>query len=344
MSTQVFLSYLQDRRPLVEAWLHDHGWSCDVPGRASTDLGRYLYAPLAHYHAGGGKRVRPVLALLGCEAVGGLPEAALAAGCAIEFFQSAALIHDDIADDGELRRGEPCLHLTQGIGMAINIGDAALVQVTDAILGDEELDHATRLKVLGHIVDMERRTLEGQALDLGWVRDGRWDLTTQDYLIMATLKTSHYSAATPLMAGAICGGANARMVEALGKLGRSAGLAFQIQDDLLNLVGDAESQGKDFRSDITEGKRTLVMVHALEVLSPEDRDELARILNAGTSDEALLERAVSIVRSSGSIDYARGYARRLADDAKQTARNLDIMEDARDVLISMTDFFVERAS
>ena len=344
MAGQGFVSYLQKRRPLVESWLRDHAWTSDEQARTAADLDCYLYAPLAHYHMGGGKRVRPILALLGCEAVGGAPECALATGCAIELFQSAALIHDDIADGGELRRGEPCLHLAQGVGMAINTGDAALVQVTDTILTDEHLDPAKQLAVLRLMVDMERRTLEGQALDLGWVRDNRWDLIAADYLAMASLKTSYYSAATPLMAGAVCGGADAHTVDELGKLGKSAGLAFQIQDDLLNLVGDAATQGKDFRSDITEGKRTLVMVHALETLPPSDRAELARILNAGTTSKDELDHAVSMVYACGSIDYAQECARKLADDAKQTLANLDIMKDARDLLASMTDFFVERRS
>ena len=113
--SNTFPGYLKERLPLVEQALSRvaaaplDGTSC-----ATADLSRYLYAPLAHFTSGGGKRVRPVLCLLGAEAVGAAPERALSAGIAIELFQSAALIHDDIADESELRRGEPCLYVTEG--------------------------------------------------------------------------------------------------------------------------------------------------------------------------------------------------------------------------------------
>ena len=118
---------------------------------------------------------------------------------------------------------------------------------------------------------MTCRTVEGQALDLGWARDGRYDITPEDYLTMAIHKTAHYSGAVPLAVGAIVGGADDEIVEALRSYGLDTGLAFQIQDDLLNLVGTDEAKKKDFRSDITEGKRTLVVVHALQNAAPRTR-------------------------------------------------------------------------
>lgn len=117
----LFLVYLRDKLPLVERALRDADATATTAGDVApaADLDRYLYGPLAHFTAGGGKRVRPVLALLGAEAVGGRAEQALSSGVAIELFQSAALIHDDIADASELRRGEPCLYRTEGEGLAI---------------------------------------------------------------------------------------------------------------------------------------------------------------------------------------------------------------------------------
>ena len=337
-----FAAYLAEKRTLVEAWIADHAWEVSADGGSADDLARYLYTPLARYNMGGGKRVRPVLALLGAEAVGGDTACALASGCAIELFQSAALIHDDIADEGELRRGEPCLHLTMGTGLAINVGDAALVEASDAILGDENLTSEQRLRVLGELVAMERRTLEGQALDLGWVRDKRWDLTAADYLTMASHKTAFYSAATPLAMGAICGGGTNEQIEALRAFGMDAGLAFQIQDDLLNLVGDAEAQGKDFRSDITEGKRTLVVTKALELLDAASRIELVAILSEHTTDVARIDRAVELMESSGAIDFARHTARGLANGAANHLAGVELMPHAKTALLSMANFFVER--
>ena len=337
-----FAAYLAAKRPLVEAWLSDHAWSAPPGEPTATDLDSFLYAPLARYNAGGGKRVRPVLALLGAEAVGGDAACALAAGCAVELFQSAALIHDDIADEGELRRGEPCLHLTMGLGLAINVGDAALVEASDAILTDTSLTADTRLRLMSELMAMERRTLEGQALDLGWVRDKRWDISTSDYLTMASLKTAFYSAATPLALGAICAGGTNEQVEALRAFGMDAGLAFQIQDDLLNLVGDAVAQGKDFRSDITEGKRTLVVTKALELLDAASRIELVSILASHTTDTAQVDRAVELMQTSGAIDFARDYALSLTRGAAEHLTAVELTPDAVTTLLSMANFFVER--
>jgi len=190
---------------------------------------------------------------------------------------------------------------------------------------------------------MERRTLEGQALDLGWVRDRRWDLAPDDYLAMATLKTAHYSCATPLVIGAICGGGTAGQVEALRSFGLDAGLAFQIRDDLLNLTGDAAEQGKDFRSDITEGKRTLAALAALARLDGAGRAELESILSADTGDEPALARAVELMEASGALAYADACARGLVESAVGTISEADIAQDARTTLVSMAHYFIERA-
>ncbi|RVU97479.1 polyprenyl synthetase family protein [Coriobacteriales bacterium OH1046] len=337
MGGRQFVSYLAQKKPLVDAWLSEHAWTRAED--ASADLDGYLYEPLARFTAGGGKRVRPVLALLGCEAVGAAPERALAAGCAIELFQSAALIHDDIADKSELRRGERCLHLTHGTGLALNVGDAALIEASCAILEDPLLDDGTRLKVLDAFLTMERRTIEGQALDLGWVRDNRWDA---DYLEMATLKTAYYSCASPLAIGALCGGADEDQIRVLEAFGLDAGLAFQLQDDLLNLTGDAAKQGKDFMSDIAEGKRTLAVTHALEALEGDARTELISILEAGTTDRVLLARAVDLLDQAGALAYVRDLAHSMVARAADALAQAAISSDARATLASMADYFVER--
>ena len=275
--------------------------------------------------------------------MGGDPAAALSTAAAIEYFQSAALIHDDIADKSELRRGEPCTYVTEGTGVAINIGDLGLVNVLALVLRDEKLPADVRSDVAERLVQMEERTLEGQALDLGWARDGRWDISVEDYLYMASHKTAYYSAAVPLVTGALCGGGTPEQLRALDEFGMRAGLAFQLQDDLLNLVGDAEAQGKDFRSDITEGKRTLLVVWALAHLGDLQRDELLHILGREATDAVALARAVELIDASGAVDYVRGYARELVADAKAHLVGARLEETPRDVLLSMADFFVERA-
>lgn len=188
-----FAQFLKDHQvdinPCMEAYF------CGRTDRA--DLDTFLYAPLRAFSANAGKRHRPLICMLACQAVGGTFTDALAPAAAIEHFQSAALIHDDIADHGELRRGEPCMHRTQGIGIATNCGDLELTTVTSIILADDSLSADLKVRLLGELTAMTERTIEGQALDLGWVRDDRFDISVEDYLAMATLKTAYYSGATP---------------------------------------------------------------------------------------------------------------------------------------------------
>lgn len=331
-----FMSFLNDHYAKVDELIASYY----VGNGSHPDMDAYLYAPLAKYSANGGKRTRPVVCFLGCMAVGGSAELASSAAASVEHFHTAALIHDDIADEGELRRGEPCLHLTMGLGLAINAGDLALSQVTGTVLQDDRLDDATKVRVLGELVRMTTRTIEGQALDIGWARDARWDISEDDYLAMASHKTAYYSVAVPLACGAIIGGGTDEQVEALRSFGMATGLAFQLQDDLLNLVGDKESVAKDFRCDITEGKRTLMVVHALA--NPQVSEELRGILSAHTTDSELLARAVELMEQAGSIAHARELSLKLVREAKEALAPVELARPAKDLLFSMADFFIER--
>lgn len=313
-----------------------------IPRGSHPDMDAYLYGPLLEYSRNGGKRHRPLICFAACLAVGGDATKAVSAAAAIEHFHTAALIHDDIADDAELRRGEPCLHLREGLGLAINMGDLGLQLVNGTVAKDPDLDDSTKLRVLNELIDMTRRTIEGQALDIGWARDGRYDITPEDYLVMATCKTAHYSGAVPLAIGAIIGGGTETQIEGLRNYGLDTGLAFQIQDDLLNLVGKAESTKKGFRDDVTEGKRTLVVVHALQSLEGADRSRLVELLSSRTKEPADLEEAVSIMERAGSIDYARSYAENLTSIAKNRLFDMIDPSPARDILVSMADWFVSR--
>ena len=306
----------------------------------NADINAYLYDPLGAFAENAGKRHRPLICMLAAQAVGGTFESAISAAAAIEHFQSAALIHDDIADHGKLRRGKPCMYLTDGEGIAINCGDLALSLVTGTVLDDASLTSDVKIRLLHELVDMTTRTIEGQALDLGWVRDERFDLTVNDYLTMATLKTAHYSGATPLACGAIIGGGTEEQIAALREFGLHTGLAFQIQDDLLNLIGREAAKEKDFRTDITEGKRTLMAVYALG--EPAYHDEVEAILRSGTEDPEQLAHAVELFRQAGAIDYARDYSFELTRKAKEALKGVDLDRHCKALFMSMADFFVER--
>jgi len=306
------------------------------------DMRRYLYDLVADFTANAGKRHRPLICLLACEAVGGDPEKAWPSAAAIEHFHTAALIHDDIEDSSLTRRDEPCLHIREGEGLAINAGDLALALVCGTVVDDPGLDDATKLRVLAELVAMTTRTIEGQALDIGWARDDRFDLSVEDYLVMANHKTAFYSGSVPLAVGAIIGGGTEAQIAALREFGMAAGLAFQVQDDILNLVGTREATKKDFRSDITEGKRTLVAIHALQHAQGADR--LLELLSGRTTDSTQLDEAVSIMESAGSIEFASEYARALVLDAKSSLDAALPSSKAKRTLESMADFFVKRSN
>jgi len=310
--------------------------------RGGGDINKYLYNPLEAYSHNAGKRHRPLICLLACEAVGGDPHKAETSAAAIEHFHTAALIHDDIQDEATTRRGEPCFHIKEGVALAINAGDLALSQVTGAVVADPLLDDTTKIRVLDELVEMTTRTIEGQALDIGWVRDNRFDITIEDYLMMANHKTAYYSGAVPLAIGAIIGGADERTVEALRSFGMATGLAFQIQDDILNLAG--KDRSKDFRGDITEGKRTLIAIHALNHSSGADHERLLELLQAHTTDANELHEAVELIRASNSIDFASDYALELVQVAKAQLQDVLPESRAKELLLAMGDFFVARSN
>lgn len=313
-----------------------------IPHGDHPDMDRYLYGPLMKYSKNGGKRHRPLIALAGCLVVGGDMNKAISSAAAIEHFHTAALIHDDIADEAELRRGEPCLHLSEGLGLALNMGDLGLSLVNGTVINDPALDDAVKVRVVTELIEMTRRTIEGQAMDIGWARDARYDITPEDYLIMATHKTAHYSGAVPLAIGAIVGGGTEAQIEGLRNFGLDTGLAFQIQDDLLNLIGEEESTKKDFRSDITEGKRTLIVVHALHHGTEQQCARLVEILSNKEKDPDVLAEAVEIMQETGSIEYARNYAQNLTSISKNRLLGVVDPSPARDLLVSMADWFVNR--
>ena len=338
MSVDLFVDYLAEVSPEIDVKLHGY-----LDGVAEgSPLHRYLYGILDEFISRGGKRVRPAMAMLACAAAGGEPRKALASGCAIEVFHAAALIHDDIMDASLLRREQKCAHILHGIPLAINAGDYALGLVCTIVVRDPLLEDRTKIAVLDVIGVMSARTVEGQALDVGWVRDDLYDLTPDDYLNMALGKTGYYSGIAPLKVGAIIAGATAQEEEAPEAFGKNSSIAFQIQDDLLNILGDERTMGKDYLSDILEGKRTLMVIHCLAEASPADRQRLVDLLRLGQrkdNDQAL--EVVAMLQRYGSIEYARSYARRLIVDARSYLTAMR-ESDAREVLGSMADFFLER--
>lgn len=325
--------------------------------RSKEDLKRYLYDPFTHFSLQKGKRIRPALWLLGAYLFdktlleqGTERETLLRMCTACEHFQTAALIHDDIADRSMYRRGELCLYKTEGIGLALNVGDCALVYALRVIMQEKSLAPSVRHALIDEFCRMEQETIEGQALDLGWARDKRWDLELDDYLVMAQKKTAYYSCATPLVLGALCANAPKRAIAALRSFGKAAGLAFQLQDDYLNIFGDSKAQGKDFRSDILEGKRTYLSLYALRHLPQDKQQHLQALLDPATPraqecSEAKARRtqeAAALIKLSGADVASRETAQKLLTQAKAALAPDLFTDDARALLDDLCRLFVER--
>ena len=243
---------------------------------------QWLYDPMADYphRAGEGGEGH---ALPGqCDAFGGAQDDALTVAAAIELAHCAFLVHDDIQDGSLTRRGGPTLHRREGVPLALNAGNAlALVSVDALRAGCWRFGHKLSGRILEEFRAAVWRTLEGQALELGWRRDGVVDLSAHDYLAMVLGKTCWYTTIAPLRVGALIGSRGNADLAAMSRFGLFLGAAFQITDDVLNVTGGEAVYGKAIRGDLREGKRTLMLIHLLAVAEPQDRRVLVDLLAAG---------------------------------------------------------------
>ncbi|GAB4310589.1 MAG: short chain isoprenyl diphosphate synthase IdsA [Methanobacteriaceae archaeon] len=291
-----------------------------------------------HLIKAGGKKLRPSLVVLSCEAVGGKPENALKTAAAMELIHTFSLIHDDIMDKDELRRGEPSVHVLWGEPMAILAGDTIFSKAFDAILETEinDVSSSRVLEALKTVVDSCIKICEGQACDMGF--EEKFDVKEKEYLNMIYKKTAALIAAAT-RSGAILGGGSPEQVEALSEYGRLIGMAFQIQDDYLDVISDAEEIGKPAGSDIVEGKMTLMVVHTIEKASPEDKEKLISILKSNREDQ--VEEAISLFEKYDSIEYTRNIA---LNNVKQAKELLNILDDSesKDALLNIADFVLQR--
>jgi geranylgeranyl diphosphate synthase type I len=291
-----------------------------------------------HLIKAGGKKLRPSLVVLSCEAVGGRTEDALKTGAAMELIHTFSLIHDDIMDKDEMRRGKPSVHILWGEPMAILAGDTLFSKAFENVLETDaqSVPPQRTVNALKTVVDSCIKICEGQALDIGF--EGKLDVKEEEYMEMIYKKTAALIAAST-KAGAIIGGGTEEQIEALSEYGRLIGLAFQIQDDYLDVVSDAEKIGKPVGSDIVEGKMTLMVVHALANASDEDKTKLVSILEANNED--LVDDAIAIFNKYGSIEYTRDIA---LDNVKTAKGLLDVLEEseAKESLKLVADFVLDR--
>jgi geranylgeranyl diphosphate synthase type II len=294
------------------------GVRTQLPPRAARGS---LEEMVADYPRRGGKALRPALCLATCEAFGGRLDEALPSAVALELLHNAFLVHDDIEDGSLLRRGRPTLHATWDVPSAINAGDAlALMGHTSLRANRDRLGSRIADLVAREFEEMARHTVEGQAVELAWRRDGVFDLTPEDYLDLILRKTCWYTTIHPLRVGALIGSWGTADPEPLTRFGFYLGAAFQIQDDVLNLIGEESQYGKERDGDLYEGKRTLLLIHVLTHARPDERAWLERFLRADRAERTAAD--VSEVRrlfdDHGSLAFTRRFAAGIADAATTT--------------------------
>ncbi|MEQ1786787.1 MAG: polyprenyl synthetase family protein [Acidimicrobiales bacterium] len=310
----------------------------------------WLYRVARSYPSRVGKAIRPTLCLAANEAFGGEDADVLPVAVAIELLHNAFLVHDDIVDGSEQRRGRPTLSAEYGASLALNAGDAL------AVLANQVLRRHSRSmpadladRVLEEFDTMALRTLEGQATELGWRRDKVVGLTPEDYLDLIMHKTCWYTTIHPLRVGALVGSAGAADLRPMVRFGFHLGAAFQIQDDLLNLVGDEQEYGKEIDGDLYEGKRTLVLIHLMHHARGDDRAAVEHYLSLERDerDAEVVAQVRALMADYGSIEFTRAYAAGIAGAA------LDAFDDAfggvdpgeaTELLRSLVPYMLDRRS
>jgi geranylgeranyl diphosphate synthase type II len=293
-----------------------------------------LYAPNDYFLGLGGKRIRPVLCLMGNELFEEINEDAYAVATAIELFHNFTLIHDDIMDKAPLRRGMVTLHEKYGSSTALLAGDVMLVAAYECLSGIS----VSHLKSVMQVFNKTAREVcEGQEYDMDF--ESRASVKLEEYIHMIELKTSVLLAAS-LQMGAILGGAGESNQRKLYEFGRNLGIAFQVQDDYLDAFGDPEKFGKQVGGDILSNKKTFLLIKAMEAAQGDDALQLAELLQSSPSDK--VERMLGIFRRCGVDEWAISLKDRYLDAAFACLDDIAVISARKQALRQLAAFLVKR--
>jgi geranylgeranyl diphosphate synthase type II len=310
-------------------------------GAVPSDGPAELTEACRHALSGGGKRLRAILVMLACQAVGGRGRSAVPAGCAVEIMHNFTLVHDDIMDHAPTRRGRPTVHVRWGLNAALLSGDVLLALAYRQLLRtrSQRLPLLTSLFTTGVL-----EVCEGQALDLEF--EGRTNVTVEEYFAMIEKKTGRLFSLSAEIGGIIGGGSRTH-VAALKRFGHYLGRAFQLQDDLLDVTADEEQFGKTIGGDIVEGKRTFLLLRAAERARGRDRALLRTLLRRGSAalgPRAGLVRTISgIYERTGILEETR---RQIASNTRRAVTSLEALPagEATAMLRWLSEALANRAS
>jgi geranylgeranyl diphosphate synthase type II len=293
-----------------------------------------LYEPADYFLGLGGKRIRPVLCLMGNELFGPMEEDAWALATAIELFHNFTLIHDDIMDRAPLRRGKPTVHDKYGSSTAILTGDVMMV-VAYEYIGKIASPHIRRILHLFN--QTAAQVCEGQQLDMDF--ETREQVTMEEYLHMIGLKTSVLLAAS-LQLGSILGGAGLGNQDKIYQFGKNLGLAFQIQDDYLDCYGDADKFGKKVGGDIVANKKTFLLIKTLEVATAAQRRRMKELETAAPDEK--IAGMLQLFHDCGVDAWVRELKDKYRQAAVQSLEDIAVLSVRKEPLRELIDLLLQR--
>ena len=297
----------------------------------------HLYEPITYTMDLGGKRLRPVLVLMACEAVGGDINRALTPAIGLEMFHNFTLLHDDVMDKADIRRGKPTVHVKWDDNTAILSGDAMLTMATQLIA-------QAPADVMPQVMDLYNRTAmeiyEGQQYDVDFEK--RSDVTVDEYIEMIRLKTSVLLGCACKM-GALIGGADEATAQLFYKVGENLGLAFQLQDDMLDVWGDEATFGKAIGGDIMNNKKTFLLINAMQRATGDHKVELSLWLSTPNASRAVKVPAVTAIYDALNLrDLSLDAINRYNDEALEALSKIAISDEARSEFANFITRLVKR--
>jgi len=293
-----------------------------------------LYEPNEYFLSWGGKRIRPVMCLMGNELFDEIHPDSFELATAIELFHNFTLIHDDIMDEAPLRRGMETVHMKYGLSTALLAGDVMLIKAYDYL---NKIQPQYLHRIIHLFNKTAREVCEGQQMDMDFEQSS--SVSLDDYIQMISLKTSVLLAAS-LEMGAIIGGASEGNCKHLYEFGKNLGIAFQVQDDYLDAFGDPEKFGKDVGGDIRQNKKTFLMLHALEVANPEQRSRLLQLMQQNPPDK--VEQILQIFRDCNIDEWAKELKDKYLQTALQHLEAIAVRSVRKEPLQELANFLIQR--
>jgi len=290
-----------------------------------------------HYIVAGGKRLRPFFVLKSYSLLAKNYEMIIPAAAAIEILHTFSLIHDDIMDQDSIRRNVPTVHIKWNKSLAILAGDFLLSQ-TFVFVEQAKISHDIKYRILLELGNASSNICEGQALDMNF--EERDDVSTKEYLNMVELKTAALFE-TSAFIGGLCANASELQIESLREFGKKFGICFQIIDDILGLIGEEKKFGKPIGSDLRKGKKTYLLIYALEHLQKTDHDNLVSILDKKEKTDEDISKGIDLIKKSGAIESAKQFSKKILDEAIATLEIFPESEAKKELQI-LAKFSIQR--